>query len=1035
MFKVKCNLSIPRCFLTLVLFCSFFCFGLCVIALYNSNHKANQKILSDKSLNDISDRLEHDINERFSLLYGIRAFILSNLNYFDDINKEKDSRTVDHFLEELFMVFPEIQILMISPDGVHRNIVPQKYTQNTLGHNLLSDSRPHVRQKIQETIKNKKIGLSGPYFLRQDGSLALIARMPVFTDGSFWGFATLVLNVPELLESEGLNDPAFYALRKYEEKAFWGESRLFHQNFTTASIALPDGQWELVTVEMAPGLSQNIKTVLYSVNVFVAILASSLFFSFYGRRKYLQLEIEKIEKKFEIQSENLRESMSRYRSLFDENCSVILLINPQTGAIAGANSAACDFYGYQKETLLQKCISEINTLPTEQVKAKMAEAKSGSNANFHFQHRLACGSIRDVQVYSGPIAVGGKKLLYSIVHDETDRLDAENALRRSEQKYRLLADNTFDWEYWINPEGDYQYISPSCERVTGHKPDEFIDDPDLMFRLVTSSYQESVYKHYTDPNNRQTMLHTMSFSIKCKNGDERWIEHVCRPVYDEAGNYLGRRGNNRDITDKVKAQKQQEQLEKQLRQTFKMEAMGVLAGGIAHDFNNILSAILGYTELALRELTGDEGVNRRLQSVMTAASRAKNLVQQILLYSRKSESERQYIEIHEIVFEASDLLRKTIPSSIRLKLDIDANTGVIFADPTQIHQVVMNLCTNAYQALSQKNGEIAVSLKSIVVDPELDSKYSHLTHNKYALLTVSDTGKGISEDSLSQIFEPFFTTKKSGEGTGMGLSVVNGIVQEHDGHIHVESRLSHGSCFEVLIPLSSEKAIENEQVDVCSDSLNGNEHILFVDDEATLVELATAMLTSFGYQVTGCISSIHALDLFTSDPDNYDIIVTDQVMPELTGDLMSEKMIQVRPDILIIICSGYSASLTPEKMKKTGVASFITKPFDTNSLARIVRSTLDGKTKKEASSLKAKQLKQYMSEREQVDSRNILKQSFLRLPDEVRDNLETAIDSFNQEKIIEAIGEIRPFSQDLYEDLLGLVESFRFDLVRTYYIS
>ena len=371
-----------------------------------------------------------------------------------------------------------------------------------------------------------------------------------------------------------------------------------------------------------------------------------------------------------------------------------------------------------------------------------------------------------------------------------------------------------------------------------------------------------------------------------------------------------------------------------------MEASGTLAGGIAHDFNNILSAVLGYTELTLLNSDCDTKTRKNLNRVLDATGRAKDLVRQILMFSRKGEVNRQPVLIELVVEEVVNLLRKTIPSTITIDLNVSSNMVMVLADTTQIHQVVMNLCTNAHHSMLEQGGNINIGLKPAEINHVLATKYPALCEGKYVQLTVVDSGVGMSPEILSCIFEPFFTTKRAGEGTGMGLAVVHGIVRSHDGVIDVESEPGIGTKITIFLPLSSDVSEIQNIIGKTSSVKGESEHILWVDDEPMLVELGKETLESFGYRVTGTTSAFEALRLFKADPNGYDLIVTDQAMPEMSGDLLVKEAMSVRSDVAIIICSGYSAALNAEKMMILGVKKLLMKPLDVNTLAKEVRRAI-----------------------------------------------------------------------------------------------
>ncbi len=396
-----------------------------------------------------------------------------------------------------------------------------------------------------------------------------------------------------------------------------------------------------------------------------------------------------------------------------------------------------------------------------------------------------------------------------------------------------------------------------------------------------------------------------------------------------------------DVSMLKQAELEKDILTRQLQHTQKMEAIGALAGGVAHDFNNILAAIVGYTELALFEVQGSKSLQTKLDAILSAAMRAKELVRQILIFSRKEEGKSELLVLQNVVADACKLLRKTIPSSITIDLDFDLPDRFINAEATRIYQIVMNLCTNAYHAFNDSKGVISVSLRAVTLDKSRQKQYPQLASGDYAELVVADTGCGIDPEDLSHIFDPFFTTKEVGKGTGLGLSVVHGIVKEYAGAIAVDSSPGTGTRFSVLLPLSSGPSHREEEAGLPFEALKGNERILLVDDEAALVSLGRVTLSSFGYRVTGVTSSVKALDLFRQHPDAFDLVMTDLAMPELTGEDLARCLLEIRPDIPIIISTGYSATLTEEKLRALGIRKLLFKPLERESLLMELRGIFD----------------------------------------------------------------------------------------------
>ena len=380
--------------------------------------------------------------------------------------------------------------------------------------------------------------------------------------------------------------------------------------------------------------------------------------------------------------------------------------------------------------------------------------------------------------------------------------------------------------------------------------------------------------------------------------------------------------------------------ERQLQQVLKIQAIGTLAGGIAHDFNNILFPIVGYTELTMDEVTEDSVAHSNLEEILKAANRAKELVKQILTFSRQSGQERKPVEVQHVVNEALKLLRASIPASIEIVHDIDENCAPVMGDATQIHQVIMNLCTNAYQAMQDKGGKLEISLKEMYVGYEQTVQKIGMQPGKHVQLLVKDEGCGMDASVLDRIFEPYYTTKEQGKGTGLGLSVIHGIVKNHRGDITASSTPGKGAVFTVLLPV-----IEDEDVQIEYEPVNGvekgTERILLVDDEEQIVSMQRQMLENMGYKVTTRTSSVEALKEFKKQPQIYDLVITDMTMPHMTGDELAQKLLDVKPGIPVILCTGFNEDITEEKALEMGIQKFIMKPVIKNDLATTIRSVLD----------------------------------------------------------------------------------------------
>ena len=555
--------------------------------------------------------------------------------------------------------------------------------------------------------------------------------------------------------------------------------------------------------------------------------------------------------------------------------------------------------------------------------------------NIHPQNRLTQSDISLLMGVSSQIAT-------SIINARSFR-----QIRESEHQYRLLADNISD-VIWILDLDLYKfsYVSPSVERVQGFTPEEMMafelkdtltpQSFEIAKRVLTQElFKEK--KRSPDPY-RSRILELEQYH---KDGSTIWVEVTASFLHDQDGQVVAILGASRDIRKRKMAEAENKKLETRLQQAHKMEAIGTLAGGIAHDFNNILTAVIGYSEMALADAEEDTLLYSNLQEVVTAGNRAKDLVKQILAFSRQAEQELKPIQIELIVKEAIKLLRASLPSTIEIRQQIDSHSAAL-ADPTQIHQVLMNLCTNADHAMRDTGGTLTVALSDVIIDSASEARKLGIEAGNYICLRIEDSGHGMPENILKRIFDPFFTTKDVDKGTGMGLAVVHGIVKSHGGAITVQSEPGRGTAFEVFLPAIQSRV--EPAVDGGSATAFGRERILFVDDEKTLADLGRQMLERLGYSVECRTSSIEALELFKARPDQFDLVITDMTMPNITGDRLALQLMELRTDIPVILCTGYSECITEKRAKEIGIREFILKPLVMAKLAETVRSVLDQET-------------------------------------------------------------------------------------------
>ncbi len=400
---------------------------------------------------------------------------------------------------------------------------------------------------------------------------------------------------------------------------------------------------------------------------------------------------------------------------------------------------------------------------------------------------------------------------------------------------------------------------------------------------------------------------------------------------------------NRQLADELQKRKAMEkeraQIARQLRQAQKMEAIGTLAGGVAHDFNNILAGIIGFTELSISELSGTTELKSRLEKVLDASNRARDLVRQILTFSHQTELEQQPVQLKTVVQEVLALLQASLPPEIDIRLNLESE-GHILADQTQMHQVTMNLCTNAWHAMKENGGCLEISIREIQVTLDDLAALPDLSEGRYLKMSIKDSGRGIPEDMKDRIFDPYFTTKGKEDGTGLGLSVVHGIVNKSKGCVTVESTPGKGSEFSVYFPVHDTQPKSEKKP---MDPAGGNgELILFVDDEAFQTDMSRDLLTRMGYRVLTSNSGADALDIFSKNTEEFDLVMTDMVMPGMSGKSLAKEILKIRPDIPVILCSGYSEGLTPEKIRRAGIRLYLAKPVGMKEMGAAIRSVLNG---------------------------------------------------------------------------------------------
>ena len=641
---------------------------------------------------------------------------------------------------------------------------------------------------------------------------------------------------------------------------------------------------------------------------------------------------------YKQQSEKaLQDSKEFSSSLLNHAPNPIIVINPDT-SVQYVNPALEKITGFSSEEIIGRKppypwrAKETRKETERYFKKAMKEGAQKLEELF----KKKSGERFWVEITSGP-ARSDKAFEYYLENwvDITKRKKAEEELIESETKYRELVQNSNSIIIRRDPRGTITFFNEFAQDFFGYTEDEIlgknvigtiVPDIESTGRNLALMIQDiGLHPERYLSNENENMR---------RNGERVWVAWTNKAIYDKDGNIVEILCIGNDITDR-------KNLQAQLIQTQKMEAIGTLAGGIAHDFNNILSIIIGYTKLAQDEVPEGSRLSEDLREVYKAGNRARDLVKQILTFSLQADQKRTPVKIHRVVTETLKLLRSSFPATIEIRTRL-TTTAPVLADSTQIEQVIMNLCTNAYHAMRERGGLLEVRLEELMLDDDAFAHQLDISLGPYLSLTVLDTGHGMDKAVRDRIFEPYFTTKRTGEGTGIGLTVVHGIVKSYGGAITVESEPGRGSIFQVLLPRLKSAVVEEEHKKVALPP-RGMERILFVDDEPALVNIGRRMLEGLGYEVFTSTSGIETIATFRRRPENFDLVITDMTMPKMTGDRLAIELMGIRPGIPIILCTGFSERITGEKAKEIGIRKFVMKPLLMNDLAEAVREVLDAK--------------------------------------------------------------------------------------------
>lgn len=628
----------------------------------------------------------------------------------------------------------------------------------------------------------------------------------------------------------------------------------------------------------------------------------------------------------------LKESEARYKDLYDQANDIIFTVDLE-GRFTGANAKAIRLFRKDPPPDDPATLKDV-LLPESYRRAARVMAKAISRNSdleieqpWEFEARTKEGGIAVVEVKAIVLRHKGTVTgMQGIARDITQR----KRLEEERVKLSSAVERAGEGIFMLSLDRCYTYVNNAFCNAYGYHRDELMGKSTATTR---GDRHDQLFHNSIWQDLQAGKMWSGRQTRKRKDGAPLETEATIVPIRDASGAIIHFVGVERDIGPQL-------QLEEQVRQSQKMEAIGTLAGGIAHDFNNMLAVILGNAELALEDVKDAEGPAENIEQIVKASKRARELVKQILTFTRKTERGRGALKLTPVIKETYKMLRGTLPTTIRMELHLKTQSDVVLADPSQIQQVLLNLATNAAYAMRREGGILSFSLSEATVTrdglPDAD-----MAPGTYTKLTVQDTGTGMTEKVATRIFEPFFTTKGAGKGTGMGLAVVYGIVKNHEGAITVESEPGKGSTFNVFLPCLN--ASISQQRAAAGNIARGNERVLLIDDEPSVVRMTGGILERLGYEVRGCESATEGLSLFLADPDEFDLVITDQTMPDMTGIELARRMLEARGDVPIVLFTGYSETVSPEKAKLAGIREFLMKPVAKRELAQTVRRALDGR--------------------------------------------------------------------------------------------
>lgn len=894
------------------------------------------------------NRLEGAISSRFNAVESLAALFA--------LNPETTSDEFGYFSSLLAKSNPPIRALQYADAKTRVTYVyPPKGNEITITSPMTLLADPKRGPYVKKAIEQRRASLQGPFALRQ-GGVGVVVRSPIFKSGTFVGLAIGVFNVDRMIDEAfmGVDRRNFdFSLADSSGAVFLGEDGgpgYYRKQF----VDVLDTQWTLSFFRTKDSLPPPAfsRALIWALGI--CFIISALMLLRLSLAQTTRLEKRAEERTKELLEANkkltgemaerrrseavLQQSEARFRKMIEKS-PLPMVITDQNQDIVFFNDKFIAAFGYTLDDVSTGKQWWETTYPDEAYRGKVqqswmaaiekAEAAQTDIEMQQWDLTIKDGTKRSCEFYMVPL--GDVSLI--IMNDITEKRRAAQELWVSKERFRKVFNSQLDAIFVLNADPAPAVIecNSAATEIFGYETGEIVGDTVRMLHVSESNMKAFRSMLYPEIE-KHGFMKDVQFSMKRKDGTIFPTEHTVLAMHDDAGRRTGWISIVRDLTERRR-------LETRLQQAQKMEAIGTLAGGIAHDFNNILFPLLGFAEMLQEDLPKDGPLQDNIAEVLQAALRAKDLVQQILTFSRQGAQALKPVRLQSILKEAVKLLGASIPKTIDIQTDIDPDCGVVVADSTQIHQIVMNLATNAYHAMQASGGRLDITLKQVDVNGNPPAG-SGLPPGKYALLKVADTGAGIAQEVMEKIFDPYFTTKETGRGTGLGLSVVQGIVENYKGDILVDSKPGKGTAVRVYLPVMK-RAVESLAEEAAGPIMGGAESVLLVDDEEAIVKMEGRMLQRLGYRVMSRTGSIEALAAFRADPDKFDLVVTDMTMPHMTGVQLAEKIKAIRGHIPIIVCTGFSDQITREKSKEMGIDGYLMKPLTKREMARTVREVLD----------------------------------------------------------------------------------------------